>query len=425
MSVQSAETTAQLDAVRAIIRERRITTFFQPIISIRQRSTVLTEALSRPVAASSEPALSVAALFSGAARAGLTLELDRLCREKALQAFAARQPPTPDLLLSLNFESSTIETGVVGSDYLYRQVLEAGLKPAQVVIEIVESRIADAAALLRFLDRYRSLGFLIALDDFGAGHSNLERIPLIKPDIIKVDRGLITAVDQEYHKAEVLKALYGLAHQIGALAIAEGVEREAELAVALACGFDLFQGFYFARPEPAAGGGSLEAHPARLARGAELLREIVARKAELQREIRRHYAGVIADLAQELEGLPEEDFSARLGGLAARSPDLQCLYVLDWQGRQLSDTVFNSQSATTARSGIFQPARPGADQSLKEYFMQLGDGREQHLTEPYLSRATGRLCVTASRWFLACNGERQVLCCDFILPENEASVPVD
>ena len=80
-----------------------------------------------------------------------------------------------------------------------------GLKPENIAIEIIESDVEDLKELQRFVQLYRSYGFLIALDDVGAGHSNLNRIPLIKPDILKIDRFLVQNIQDDFYKQEVLE----------------------------------------------------------------------------------------------------------------------------------------------------------------------------------------------------------------------------
>ncbi len=79
--------------------------------------------------------------------------------------------------------------------HLLKLVKRCGVSPNNVIIEIIESRCEDEDALLEFVRFYRKKNFLIALDDVGAGFSNLDRIPLIKPDVIKLDRSLISGVN--------------------------------------------------------------------------------------------------------------------------------------------------------------------------------------------------------------------------------------
>jgi len=114
----------------------------------------------------------------------------------------------------------------VGSGHLLKQVRQFNLNPNNVAIEIIESRVNDTGALNEFISRHREYGFLFALDDIGSGYSNLDRITITEPDLLKIDRSLISQIDINYHKQEVLKSLVNLARRIGALVVAEGVERE-------------------------------------------------------------------------------------------------------------------------------------------------------------------------------------------------------
>ena len=89
----------------------------------------------------------------------------------------------------------------------------------------------------------------MALDDVGNSHSNLNRIPELKPDILKIDRGLIKDVDKSWHKNKILKSISYLAREIRTLIIAEGVETKEEIMEILEIGVEFFQGFYFEKPK--------------------------------------------------------------------------------------------------------------------------------------------------------------------------------
>jgi len=78
---------------------------------------------------------------------------------------------------------------------------------------------------------YRKNGFLIALDDVGVGHSNLDRIPLLKPDVLKLDRGLVSGWTP-HDPVEVVKSFVQMAARLGSLALAEGVERQEDICAA-------------------------------------------------------------------------------------------------------------------------------------------------------------------------------------------------
>lgn len=88
-------------------------------------------------------------------------------------------------MLFLNLETSLIDHGVVGSGVLINQVNVAQLSTDFIVMEIIETKLENIDALAEFIKMYREYGFSFALDDVGAGCSNLDRIPVTQPDILK------------------------------------------------------------------------------------------------------------------------------------------------------------------------------------------------------------------------------------------------
>ena len=138
--------------------------------------------------------------------------------------------------------------GLIGSGQLRQEVSEMGLKPSNVAIEIVEYRVEDLKELQHFVEKLRDFGFLIALDDVGAGHSNLNRIPLIKPDILKIDRYLVENLQDDFYKKEILKSMVRMAPALGRSLSPRGWKptRKPNL---MEMDVDMIQGFYFSRPQ--------------------------------------------------------------------------------------------------------------------------------------------------------------------------------
>jgi EAL domain-containing protein (putative c-di-GMP-specific phosphodiesterase class I) len=91
----------------------------------------------------------------------------------------------------------------------------------------------------------------IAIDDFGTGFSSLGQLRSFPVDMIKVDRSFVQGVDEETKDAAITANLVMLAHALGVLAIAEGIESDSQLASLRGLGCDLAQGYLFARPMPA------------------------------------------------------------------------------------------------------------------------------------------------------------------------------
>src|SRR5512138_461095 len=233
--LSSAEHARMVDSqfdIHAVLQARSMRSHFQPIISIRGRKVIGLEALVRATNPDSGTAISPAYLFDAANRHKESLHLDRLCRESALAGFATLASLDPGLVLFVNVDVSSLSRSATESMALIKLTDEFGIAPERVVIEIIESKIHDAGALQRFVEVHRKRGFLIALDDMGTGCSNLERIPAIKPDIIKLDRMLIQDIDREYHKQELFDFFIKMAQRIGVFVVVEGIETEAE---ALSC----------------------------------------------------------------------------------------------------------------------------------------------------------------------------------------------
>ena len=121
-------------------------------------------------------------------------------------------------------------------------------RPSQLVFEVVESHaIADRGHLVSILDHYRSLGWRVALDDVGAGWSSLSLLAAVRPEVVKLDKALVQELPDDGART-VLKAVTDLAHQLGAVVVAEGVETERLAEEVTALGADLGQGWLFGRP---------------------------------------------------------------------------------------------------------------------------------------------------------------------------------
>lgn len=128
----------------------------------------------------------------------------------------------------------------------------AGAAPADLQIEITESALlADPDAAARELSAVRSLGVLIAIDDFGVGYSSLRHLVSLPVDAIKIDRSFVQDISVHADRFEIVKAIVALAEALGMAVVAEGVETETDLDSLKRCGCRLAQGFLFARPAPA------------------------------------------------------------------------------------------------------------------------------------------------------------------------------
>ncbi len=391
-----------------------VASFLQPIVSVRQQKTRLVEALARGIEPDGtiRPPLE---LFAEAARHDLSRELERASRHAAFASFLTL-PEDGRPILSLNTDASLVCEGERGAERIAEEAAAAGVAPHQIALEILEFAVTSPQQLPLFCKRARSLGFLLALDDVGTGHSNLERIPHLEPDIIKIDRVLVHGIHENYRRREVFRSLVSLSHQIGALSVAEGVEDERDVLAALSLGCDLFQGYYFGRPANVRTTQTL-ANQALLAQVGTKYAEHAQQRLNERRSRQWQSEQAIQALLSELQRTQVADaFDAVLHRALERVPYIEALYVLDVQGQQVTDTVHR---VTEDPRGLFAPAPMGTDQSLKQYFLMLNAGLDRYTSHPYVSSATGKFCITMSRFFQSRAGQTFVLCCDLTVPSDQ------
>ena len=120
-----------------------------------------------------------------------------------------------------------------------------------VVLEVTERGRIDAVSdLTRRVARLRSLGYRIAVDDFGAGYAALNSFASLRPDIAKLDMALVRSVDRDPYRRRLVTSVTSMCRDLGILLVAEGIETEAEKATLIELGCDLLQGFLIGPPQP-------------------------------------------------------------------------------------------------------------------------------------------------------------------------------
>ncbi len=439
VQAQTTLSTCPTPTAREILDAGAVVTHFQPIYSAKQKSVIGVEALLRGLNPLTSQLVSPAQLFQMASEERLNVDMEELCRDTALRTFAELRGQTvsdprvresdataaarENLILFLNFDANSASvkpeaTSDGGSGLLFlnfdasverniepaaaalmEKVRRVGLDPRGVAIEILESQFEDLDRLKHLAQSLHECGFLLVLDDVGAGHSNLDRIPIIRPDVLKIDRSLIRHLDSDYHKQETVKSLAHLARRIGALVVAEGVETEGETLTAMELGADLLQGFYLARPQPAEtiartlDGSAVNS----LAQRYKLHMVAKINQRKLQH---RRYAIILNTLLCELGKADVREFDDILTRLISDHPTVECLYVLDESGHQVSASICNFDMSGSGHRLMFRPAMKGADHSLKEFYYVLLDVElQKYTTDPYVSLASGNLCRTISTCF--------------------------
>jgi EAL domain-containing protein (putative c-di-GMP-specific phosphodiesterase class I) len=133
-----------------------------------------------------------------------------------------------------------------------RALEETGIAPQQLSLELTESMLIGRSGVIDDVVReVRELGLRIGLDDFGAGQSSLGYLKRFPLDFVKIDRGLIAGVGSDEEDTAIVRATIELAHSLGLLVTAVGVETEEQLEILDLLDCDRAQGFYYAPAVPA------------------------------------------------------------------------------------------------------------------------------------------------------------------------------
>jgi PAS domain S-box-containing protein len=233
---ETAETSA---AILRVLAGDALTTAFQPIVSLADGRVLGVEALSRFAVA--DGGRTAEDWFIDAARVGLGVDLEVHAALKALRL----APALPeDAYVSVNFSPGTLLW-----PGLRDALRKAPIPLSRIVVELTEhSAVEDYDALDRALEPLRGRGLRIAVDDAGAGYATFRHILRLAPDLIKLDRSLVSGIDGDTARRALAGAVVVFAHETGGVVVAEGIERPAELDVVLGLGVDAGQGYLLGRP---------------------------------------------------------------------------------------------------------------------------------------------------------------------------------
>ncbi len=402
-----------------ILEKERISTYFQPIVSLKTGEIFAYEALVRGLRHDSDALIAPRDLFAQADRETVSLEFDRLCRKKALENFgrfkkgdAAAGANRPMMFMNIN--TSVISSGDAETPHISTITRQMGFDPKNIGLELIESPSNSPEELIGFVNQYRDSGFLIVIDDFGCEHSNLDRLIQIHPDIIKIDRSIISEIERDPYRQSILKSIHSLAEMTGSLCLAEGVETYEEILTCHLLGVDLFQGFAIACPHPDIAKVSEDALAAVAAIRAEVKRstiESIRSKRRLTGDI-----NLLADwLIRQISSRDLDAMTPVFQEFIAMNGEIECIYLLDDSGRQISGTITSQTLAHQSRPGIFRPAEPGTSHAFKPFFTCFEAlGVQRYLTDVYLSLASGNLCRTFSVNLEPGTSQRIILCIDFL-----------
>lgn len=236
------------DLKRALEREE-IEPFFQPQINARTGALDGFEALAR-WRKPGEGVLSPAQFLDAAAEFGLGQRVDEMIMDKAFAALAAwRRRGLIVPRIGVNITATELRDPFM-TERIKWAAERYDLEPSDICIEILESVLVEEEddAVAKNIASLSRIGFHIDLDDFGTGHASIATLQRFCVDRIKIDRSFVSDIDSDAEQQKVAGAMINLAHSLDVVALAEGVETEAEYAMLARMGCDFLQGYGIGKP---------------------------------------------------------------------------------------------------------------------------------------------------------------------------------
>lgn len=242
--ILNADPSAIRGEIDALIRGQSLRAVFQPIIGFRDGLVAAREALIRPP--SEGPFRDTGEMFEAAEAVGKLWDLEHACRETT---FAAAEDLQPGEFLFTNLSPQVFSDPRIVDEVVALCHNSRRLEPSHITIELTErSETTDVDVLAQQAGAFREHGFQFAIDDVGAGTSGLNRIMRLRPNWLKLDRELVTNLDLDPFRRNLIQFFVHFARLSSVLLIAEGIEREEELRTALELGVSFGQGYLMARP---------------------------------------------------------------------------------------------------------------------------------------------------------------------------------
>ena len=228
--------------VRSVLDDNRITYHFQPIVETKTGSIFAYEALMRP---RTNPYLPPPIILRYAEFYGRLYDVEKLTFGNIIKAMRKNEAILAD---GRKIFINSIPGCMLKEEELGELDEYVKDHPDSIVIELTEHSEITDEDLKTMKDTYARIGIDTAVDDYGTGYSNVSNLLRYTPDYVKIDRALLSGIEDSPQKQHFVREIIEFSHDNGIMALAEGVETREELKTVILLGADLIQGYYTARP---------------------------------------------------------------------------------------------------------------------------------------------------------------------------------
>ena len=233
-----------LKMVKVAIDNNKIISYFQPIVNNKSKKIEKYESLVRLID-EDDNIISPYFFLNTSKKGKYYTQITSIVLDNSFKALE-----NTDVDISINISALDIEKEEICEKIF--SLLEVHKKCAdRIVLELLEDEdVKDFEVIKAFISKVKSLGVRIAIDDFGSGYSNFERLLEYQPDILKLDGSLVKNIVTNKFSLSVVKTMVNFAKEQNIKVIAEYVENREIYDVLCTLGVDYSQGYYFGKPEP-------------------------------------------------------------------------------------------------------------------------------------------------------------------------------
>jgi EAL domain-containing protein (putative c-di-GMP-specific phosphodiesterase class I) len=395
--------------IQGVLESESISVFFQPVVSVRTRGILGFEAFSRSIS-NTGARMDAHDLFGQNWDPETRLQLCRLCRRKALEAFRPIFERHPQMMLFLNTDGGAL-SAATHLGHLDAMCQALNIPGKRVVIEL-ERPYLNSPDVARFMLYYRERGFGLSVDLCGGMSVPAEELSALKPDFIKFDRPLFTDVEGQEFKRDMVQSLSRLADRLGSVLLAKSVETEDEALRLLEWGVIHQQGYYYTKDKASGEQDPIRAFQQKVEEINRRYRESAQASVAAKRKRYEDFHKVLKKVAYKMADTRELDFSPACERMVASEESLVCAYVLSDDGIQLIPRAFKRSLGVD--SPLLGPERGrGSDHGIREDVLHLKSGFDKYVLPVQISPYMKLMVSTISARFYNAEGSPFILCLEF------------
>ena len=241
-----------LSDITAAINMEEFEMYFQPILDLQTGRLLKAEALIRwnhPTRGFLVPGRFIPLAESSGQIIAIT---DWVLDHVMVQLREWRDKISPDFQISINMPSAYLEYCVENEDRMLARFMAMQIPSRALIIEITEGSLLNMTPeMLRIISILESIGFQLAMDDFGVGYSNLSQLERLPLSFLKIDKSFVDGIEGSMQKLAICRAIIRIGHELGIRVVAEGIESIGQEKLLHEAGCDFGQGYLFAKPMPA------------------------------------------------------------------------------------------------------------------------------------------------------------------------------